>query len=77
MKLSVNMYTGTSFFYNVNAYIFIQIHFYTPTTKWGGGLYWIRFVTLVGRSVSNSCPLYNSFTNERISFKLEWHIHLN
>jgi len=24
-----------------------------------------------------SCPLYNSFTNERISFKLEWHIHLN
>ena len=28
----------------------------------------------VGRSVSNSCPLYNSFTNGRISFKLEWHI---
>jgi len=24
-----------------------------------------------------SCPLYNSFTNGRISFKLEWHIHLN
>jgi len=24
-----------------------------------------------------SCPLYNSLTNERISFKLEWHIHLN
>ena len=24
-----------------------------------------------------SCPLYNSFTNTRISFKLEWHIHLN
>jgi len=23
-----------------------------------------------------SCPLYNSFTNGRISFKLEWHIHL-
>ena len=23
------------------------------------------------------CPLYNSFTNRRISFKLEWHIHLN
>jgi len=23
------------------------------------------------------CPLYNSFTNGRISFKLEWHIHLN
>ena len=31
----------------------------------------------VGRSVSNSCPLYNSFTNGRISIKLEWHIHLN
>jgi len=31
----------------------------------------------VGPSVSNSCPLYNSFTNGRISFKLEWHIHLN
>ena len=25
----------------------------------------------VGRSVSNSCPLYNSFINGRISFKLE------
>ena len=46
----------------------------------------LRFLHLlsssrVGRtvrpSVSNSCPLYNSFTNERISFKLEWHIHLN
>ena len=24
-----------------------------------------------------SCPLYNSFTQGRISFKLEWHIHLN
>ena len=24
-----------------------------------------------------SCPLYNSFTNGGISFKLEWHIHLN
>jgi len=24
-----------------------------------------------------SCPLYNSFTNGRIFFKLEWHIHLN
>jgi len=24
-----------------------------------------------------SFPLYNSFTNERISFKLEWLIHLN
>ena len=24
-----------------------------------------------------SCPLFNSFTNGRISFKLEWHIHLN
>ena len=23
------------------------------------------------------CPLYNSFTNGRIFFKLEWHIHLN
>ena len=35
-----------------------------------GGLYWIRFVASVG-------PLYNSFTNGRISFKLEWHIQLN
>jgi len=24
-----------------------------------------------------SRPLYNSFTNGRIFFKLEWHIHLN
>jgi len=22
------------------------------------------------------CPLYNSLTNGRISFKFEWHIHL-
>jgi len=27
-------------------------------------------------SVSNSCLLYNSFTNGRISFNLEWHTHL-
>ena len=48
-----------------------------PTTKCGG-LYWIRFFPSVGRSVrpsvrpsvSNSCPLYNSFTNGRISFNL-------
>jgi len=26
---------------------------------------------------SKSCPLYNSSTNGRISFKLDWHIHLN
>ena len=107
---------------------------YTPTTKCVGGLYWIRFVASVGRSVGRSvrpspirvrfitpllmkgfpsnlndtftstrgcaepmlpmcqlnvkvtdkgqifnkqtshimsCPLYNSFTNGRISFKLE------
>ena len=24
-----------------------------------------------------SCPLYKPYTNGRISFKLEWHIHLN
>ena len=40
-----------------------------PQNVWG--LYWIRFVASVRPSVSNSCPLYNSFTNERISFKLE------
>ena len=102
----------------------------------GGGLYWIRFVASVGRSVgpspilvrsitplliegfpSNlndtftstrgcaepmlpmcqlkvkvtvkcqilnkqildimSCPLYKPYTNGSISFKLDWHIHLN
>ena len=57
----------------LSIYIFIP----PPQNVWGGGLYWIRFVASVGRSVSNSCPLYNSFTNGRISFKLEWHIHLN
>ena len=57
-------------------YLCITIY-YTPNTKCGGGLYWIRFVASVGPSVSNLCPLYNSFTNGRISFKLEWHIHLN
>jgi len=103
---------------------------YTPLTKCGGGLYWIRFVASVGQSVRRSpirvrsitpllmegfpsnlndtftstrgcaelmlpmcqlkvkvtvkgqifnkqildimsCPLYNSFTNVRIFFKLE------
>ena len=48
---------------------------YPHHKMWGGGLYWIRVVASVGpsvgRSVSNSCPLYNSFTNGRISFKLE------
>ena len=52
---------------------------YTSTTKCGGGGYtgFALSRRSVGRSVSNSCLLYNSFTNERISFKLEWHIHLN
>ena len=57
--------------------------FYTPTTKCGGGGYtgFALSRRSVGRSVrpsvSNSCPLYNSFTYGRMSFKLEWHIHLN
>ena len=37
--------------------------FIPPPQNVGGGLYWIRFVASVGLSVSNSCPLYNSFTN--------------
>jgi len=44
---------------------------------WGGGgiLYSLCPVSrLVGRSIYNLCPLYNSFTNGRISFKLEWHM---
>ena len=46
--------------------------YYTPTTKCRGG--YIGFALSrrsVGSTVSNSCPLYNSFTNRRISFKLE------
>ena len=31
-----------------------RYHYYTPTTKCGGGLYWIRFVASVGRSVGRS-----------------------
>jgi len=40
-------------------------------------------VTVKGQIFKNqilhimSCPLYNSFINGRISFKLERHIHLN
>ena len=47
--------------------------YYTPTTKCGGAILdsLCRVGPSVGRSVSNSCPLYNSFTNGRISFKLE------
>jgi len=41
----------------------------------GGGAILDSLCLSVGRSVclsvSNSCPLYNSFTNGRISFKLE------
>jgi len=51
-------------------------HNYTPTTKWGGGAI-LDSLCSVGRSVrpsvSNSCPLYSSFTNGRISFKLLTH----
>jgi len=47
-----------------------------PPQNVGGGIL-DCFVASVGQSVSNSCPLYNSFTNGRISIKLEWHIHLN
>jgi len=36
---------------------FLLIHFYTPTTKCGGGLYWIRFVASVGHSVGPSVCL--------------------
>jgi len=44
---------------------------------WGGYTGFALSRRSVGQSISNSCPLYNSFTNGRISFKLEWHIHLN
>jgi len=49
---------------------------YTPTTKCGGGYTGFALSRRsvrrsVGPSVSNSCPLYNSFTNGRIAFKLE------
>jgi len=45
---------------------------------WGGGYTGFALSRRsVGPSVANSCPLYNSFTNGRISFKREWHIHLN
>ena len=49
-----------------------QISLIKPTPQnVGGWLYWVRFVASVGRSISNSCPLYNSFINGRISFKLK------
>ena len=52
-----------------------SVIYYTPTTKCvcGGGGYtgFALSRRSVGRSVSNSCPLYNYFTNGRISFKLE------
>ena len=35
-------------------YLYFKRYNYTPTTKCGGGLYWIRFVASVGRSVSPS-----------------------
>ena len=65
-----------------NAYRNISGHsknafsYYTPTTKCGGGYTGFALSRWsvgrsVGWSVSNSCPLYNSFTNGRISFKLE------
>ena len=50
------------------------LFYYTPTTKCGGGGGYTGFALSrrsVRPSVSNSCPLYNSFTNRRISFKLE------
>ena len=43
----------------------------TPTTKCGGGLYWIRFVASVGPSVRLYKPYTNDYSyNGRISFKL-------
>jgi len=50
---------------------------YPHHKMWGGGAI-LDSLCPVGRSVRpsvyNSCPLYNSFTNGRISFKLEWHV---
>ena len=51
------------------------ISLYPHHKMWGGGKYWIRFVASVGRSVgrsvSNSCPLYKPFTNGRISLDVQ------
>ena len=43
---------------------------YPHHKMWGGGAI-LDSLCPVRPSVSNSCPLYNSFTNGRISFKLE------
>ena len=86
----INFYSQATFFviffmFNI---LFTHIKWYVvydfvslyPHHKmWGGAI--LDSLCPVGRSVrpsvSNSCPLYNSFTNGRISFKLEWHIYLN
>jgi len=65
-----------------NGILFVYQHYiimlllYPHHKMWGG---YTGFALSVSRSVgpsvrpsvSNSCPLYNSFTNGRISFKLE------
>jgi len=82
------MPTGGSFYLFIKLKVDCKTSFFNllyPHHKMWGEVYWIRFVASVGPSVgpsvgryfSNSCPLYNSFTNGRISFKLEWHIYLN
>jgi len=47
--------------------------YYTPTTKCGGAILdsLCRVRRSIRQSVSNSCPFFNSFTNGRISFKLD------
>jgi len=78
-KLLTNNYL--IFYIKVYVSFVYLFNFIKPPPQNVGGPYWIRFVPSVGRSVrpsvSISCLLYNSFTNGRISFKLEWHIHLN
>ena len=81
----MNVHEATGSLMNIILWISCMLFTLINTLFCGGGLYWIRFVASVRPSVcpsvcpsvSNSCLLYNSFTNERISFKLEWHIHLN
>jgi len=68
VEVRLRIYTKliTLIHYHINFY-------YTPTTKCGGAILdsLCRVGWSVRPSVSNSCPLYNSFTNGRISFKLE------
>ena len=70
--LSINSGGPLPSFISLTCILKLCLFLYPHHKMWGGGYTGFALSRRsVGPSVSNLCPLYNSFTNGKISFKLE------